>query len=124
MLSSIELVALGISIFLLIGFLILWKRISTPKKSLILSECIFILDGVVENLRDELQLNIELMKKKYEVNSPLSSNHLFNQDVDQLIRDSTKKVLDQLSDELKKCLLTYYSNEGLIKLIMIKLKND
>ena len=89
-----------------------------------LERALFVLNDILDEHRDKtLSKKLNSLRKKYETNPDKKENsiHLLVKDADALVKNSIKEVSSLVSDDVKKTLLKYYSQDGLIRYIENKL---
>ena len=98
---------------------------TNKQKEITLSECLFIINLIVDNIIDDFEKEHERLKRKHMLNdsNKINSNAAYQNEYDTLLKTKAKKILSQLSPDVKKVLLQYYSNIGLITMIINKIIN-
>lgn len=109
-------------IILVLILLTIYRKIESKEGFIICSNVI--LENISSYKITVLQNKINKIQKNYDLNVDSQTNSLsiFNKEIDKLTNESAKEIVRGLSKHTRKTLLKYYSQSGLILLIISNLR--
>lgn len=86
-----------------------------------------VLDDVINNYK-LLFFNdsLNMLRKNYDLDptSKFNSSHIYEQEKNKLIKESSKNIIRLIDEQLYTTLLKYYSNDSILQMIIIQLRGE